>query len=41
VFLPGLNKKVGNKKFEEEWKPVNAMGRLTRNRMPARPATMA
>jgi ectoine hydroxylase-related dioxygenase (phytanoyl-CoA dioxygenase family) len=28
VFLPGINKKVGNKNFEEEWKPVDALGRL-------------
>lgn len=28
VFLPGLNPKVGNKEFEEEWKPVDAFGRL-------------
>lgn len=28
VFLPGLNPKVGNKEFEEEWKPVDALGRL-------------
>lgn len=38
VFLPGLNKKVGNKEFEEEWKPIDERGRLTRNR-PALSAT--
>lgn len=29
VFLPGLNRKVGNEEFEEEWKPVDALGRLS------------
>jgi ectoine hydroxylase-related dioxygenase (phytanoyl-CoA dioxygenase family) len=28
VFLPGLRSRAGNKEFEEEWKPVDALGRL-------------
>lgn len=28
VFLPGMARQVGNRKFEEEWKPVDAFGRL-------------
>lgn len=28
VFLPGMARQVGNRKFEEEWKPVDRFGRL-------------
>jgi len=28
VFLPGMSRTVGNRKFEEEWKPVDEFGRL-------------
>ncbi|AJQ97781.1 phytanoyl-CoA dioxygenase family protein [Gynuella sunshinyii] len=28
VFLPGMARQVGNRKFEEEWKPVDEFGRL-------------
>lgn len=30
VFLPGMVRSVGNRKFEEEWKPVDQWGRLDR-----------
>ncbi len=41
VFLPGLNKKVGNKEFEEEWKPIDERGRLMRGRRTAFAANTA
>ncbi|WP_157958655.1 phytanoyl-CoA dioxygenase family protein [Salinicola sp. CPA57] len=30
VFLPGMARRVGNREFEEEWKPVDELGRLQR-----------
>lgn len=31
VFLPGMARTVGNRKFEEEWKPVDNFGRLDKS----------
>lgn len=31
VFLPGMVRAVGNRKFEEEWKPVDPLGRLDKS----------
>lgn len=31
VFLPGIARGVGNREFEEEWKPVDDLGRLDRS----------
>ncbi len=31
VFLPGMARAVGNRKFEEEWKPVDPYGRLDKS----------
>lgn len=31
VFLPGMARGAGNREFQEEWKPVDKMGRLDRS----------